>query len=125
VTDSPALVADGKSKVNLVGYGKSAWADVARQLGGTRGLRAPKLPGGERDITANWITRKHGPSRIDRDYGNQARPILTLTSSVRYSDQILPLAARRSAITIAHGRIIKQCAMAAKYEARQAMRQAA
>jgi hypothetical protein len=125
VTDGNALIAYGLSKVNLVGTGKSAWADIARQLGGTRGLRAPKLPGGERDITANWITRKRGPSRIDRDYGNQSRPILTLTSAVSYADNILSQPARNNAVRIAHGRIIKQCAIAAKYEARQAMRHAA
>src|SRR6202049_1489365 len=115
----------GKSKVNLVGYGKSAWAAIARELGGTRGLRGPKLPSGERDITANWITRKGGSHRIARDYANQARPVLTLTSTVRYGDHILSASARSQAIRIAHERIIKQCKMAARYEAQQATRRAA
>jgi hypothetical protein len=125
VSDSDALIDYGKSKVNLVGYGKSAWAAIARELGGTRGLRGPKLASGERDITANWITRKGAAHRITRDYANAARPVLTLTSSVRYGDHILPAAARSQAIRIAHGRIVKQCKMAARYEAQQAMRQAA
>src|ERR1700680_2709317 len=125
VSDSESLVDYGKSKVNLVGYGKSAWAAIAREVGGTRGLRGPKLPSGERDITANWITRKGGSHRIARDYANQARPVLTLTSTVRYGDHILSASARSQSIRIAHERIIKQCKMAARYEAQQATRRAA
>jgi hypothetical protein len=120
VTDASALIDYGKSKVNLVGYGKSAWADLARQLGGTRGLRAPKLPGGERDITANWITRKGGKGHITRNYGDGSRPVLTLTSSVRYADNILSQSAMNNAVRIARNRIIKQIEMAARYEMRQA-----
>jgi hypothetical protein len=120
VTDGPALIDYGKSKVNLVGFGKSAWANVARQLGGVRGLRAPKLGGGESDITANWITRKDAPGRVDRQYGNPSNPRLILTSSVRYADNILSSTQRARAIAIARDRIVKQLQIAAKYEARGA-----
>lgn len=120
VTNGSALIAYGKSKVNMVGTGKSAWASIARQLGGARGLRAPKLAGGERDITATWILHKGGQGHITRNYGDGSRPVLTLTSTVRYADNILSQAARNNAIRIARGRIIKQIEIAAKYEMRQA-----
>lgn len=119
VTESKPLMAYAKSKVNLVGFGKSAWANIARKLGGARGLRAPKLPGGESDITANWITRKGAPGTIDRQYGS-AHPRLTLTSGVRYGGNILSPSAMKNAIRIARERIIKQIGIAARYEMRQA-----
>jgi hypothetical protein len=117
VTNQSRLVSYARSKISLVGFGKSAWASIARQLGGIRGLRGPKLPGGERDITANWITRKSGPGTVHRQYGT-AHPRLTLTSRVRYADQILSSSAYRNAIRIARDRIVKQIAMAARYEMR-------
>jgi hypothetical protein len=124
VTDIQKLTKYRNMKVGLVGFGKSAWAGIARQLapggGGTRGLRAPKLAGGANDITANWITRKEGPGHITRSYGNPNRPIITLTSTVRYADHILTLPARREAVRIAYERLIKQVQIAARYEARQA-----
>jgi len=120
VDDSSQLISYGKSKVNLVGTGKSAWASMARQLGGTRGLRSPKLPGGERDITAAWILHKGGQGHISRNYGDGSRPVLTLTSTVRYADNILSQSARNNAVRIARGRIIKQIEMAARYEMRRA-----
>jgi hypothetical protein len=125
VTNPDRLSAYIKKKQDEVGFGKSAWAAIARELGGTRGLRAPKLSGGERDITANWITRKSGPHHIDRQYGNANRPVLTLTSKVRYADNILDNSAKREAVAIAYNRLVKQVQMAAAYEARMATRQLA
>src|SRR5205814_9974676 len=108
-----------QSKINLVGYAKSAWAAVARKLGTSRGLRAPKLPGGERDITANWITRKRGEGSVTRDF-NSAKARITLHSHVRYANEVLSQSAFRNAVRIARARIIKQITIAAKYEMRQA-----
>jgi hypothetical protein len=115
VSDSGPLKSYVQSKINFVGYAKSAWAAVARQLGGTRGLRGPRLSGGERDITANWITRKRGEGTVHREY-DTPRARLTLRSSVRYARNVLSDSAFRNAIRIARQRIIKQIEMAAKYE---------
>jgi hypothetical protein len=119
VSDSGPLKSYAQSKINLVGFAKSAWATVARKLGGTRGLRGPKLPGGERDITANWITRKTGEGSVAREYGG-AKARLTLTSHVRYARNVLSDSAFRNAVRIARERIIKQISISAKYEMRQA-----
>jgi hypothetical protein len=120
VTNGRALQTYAQSKINLVGFGKSAWANIAKQLGGVRGLRAPKLAGGERDVTANWITRKGATGSIHRTGWDTARPRLTLTSNVRYADNILSQSAMRNAIRIARERIIKQIQMAAAFEMRRA-----
>lgn len=120
VTDSANLEAYVEKKKQMVGFAKSAWASIARQLGGTRGLRAPKLAGGQRDITANWITRKHAPGSVIRNYGNGSKPVLTLRSEVKYASHVLSASAERNAIRIAQGRIIKQIQMAARYEMRHA-----
>lgn len=94
---------------NRVGFGKSAWADVARQLGGVRGLKA------EGDITANWITRRAGKGEIIWS-GPEDNLVLTMVSKVRYGDRILPERDRRIAIEIARDRLIKSMLFAARAE---------
>ena len=120
VSESGQLSDYMKKKMELVGFAKSAWASVARQLGGIRGLRAPKLPGGDRDITANWITRKSAPGTVERRYGDAKRPTLTLRSQVRYADNVLSRTQITNAIRIARDRIVKQLQIAARYEAQKA-----
>ena len=114
------------SKVDMVGFGKSAWAGIARKLGGIRGLRSQVLlSGGERDITANWIIRKTAPGFVDRNFGNPWNPTLTMRSSVNYASQILSQGDMAEAMAIARSRLTKQAEMAARYEMRRAFQEAA
>lgn len=96
-----------------VGFGKSAWAGIARQLGGIRGLKTAG------DITANWITRQSGPGSVVWS-GTDENPIVTMTSRVRYASQILPMAAMRAAVGIAHNRLAKSLLTALRAEMREA-----
>lgn len=122
--DVRALVAYADRKKSHVGFAKSAWAQIARELGGIRGLRAARLPGGEKDITANWITRQRGPSSVSRSGYESASARVSMTSRVSYASQALPAGAKANAIRIARDRLRKSIAIAARYEARQALRAA-
>ncbi|SRR6266540_83145 len=109
VRSTQALKSYIAGKQDLVGFAKSAWAGLARKLGGIRGLKESG------DITANWIAGKDGPNTIDWG-GDDKNPVITLTSKVRYADQVLPQAARQAAVAIARGRLVKNLEIAAKAE---------
>ncbi len=97
-----------------VGFGKSAWAEAAQRLGGTRGLR------GKGDITANWILRHHAPSIVSTSrLSDPDHPSLTIGSNVRYAAQILQPGAKNEAVRIAKERLLKQIKSAARAEARR------
>jgi hypothetical protein len=113
VTDVKQLSVYVQKRQANVGFGKSAWANIARQLGSIRGLRTTG------DITANWITRQSGPGTVAWS-GNGENLVVTLTSTVRYASQILPDAARRQAVRIARDRLQKSLQMALRAEMRNA-----
>jgi hypothetical protein len=102
-----------RKRQDNVGFGKSAWADIARQLGSIRGLRSTG------DITANWITRQRGPNSIVWS-GTDENPIVTLTSRVRYASQILPDNMKRAAVGIARNRLQQSILTALRAEMRDA-----
>ena len=110
ITDPPALKSYISREQDDVGYGKSGWANVARQLGGIRGLRAGA------DITANWITRQDGRGLVQWSGGDN-NPVVTLTSLVRYAAQILSPGEREKAIAIARANLIKDLQTRMRYEA--------
>lgn len=89
-----------KKRQDNVGLGKSAWADMARELGGTRGLKDAG------DITANWILHNHGGGAI-LWMGTDESPLLRLTSTVSYGGRILTPAARSEAIAIGRHRWVE------------------
>lgn len=108
--DERALDAYIAKRQDNVGYGKSGWADVARQLGGIRGI------GAKGDISASWLTHQgSGRGRVQWT-GNNDSLLLTITNTITYADQILPPTARREAVEIAHNRLIKNLQIAAKAE---------
>jgi len=109
------LAAYIKKRQDLVGFAKSAWANIARQLGSIRGLRAAG------DITANWITRNGGLGSIAW-LGTKAAPLLRLTSHVKYGDRVLPQHERGIAVNIARGRIAKMLQAAVSAEMRKQLR---
>jgi hypothetical protein len=101
-----------KKRQANVGFGKSAWSDIARQLGSIRGLRESG------DITANWITRNGGKGTIQW-MGSHEAPVLRLTSTVSYGGRILPERDRRIAIDIAYGRLLQSFRAAVRAETRK------
>lgn len=113
VLKTKALDAYVAAKQKFVGFGKSAWANIARQLGGIRGLKAEGS-----EITANWISRNQGKGTVDWS-GDANNPIVTLTSRVRYASQILSETERRQAVAIARGRLVKNLAIAVQAEMRK------
>jgi hypothetical protein len=96
-----------------VGFGKSGWSGIARQLGSIRGL---KVSG---DITANWITRQSGPGTVVWS-GSVDHPVVTMTSKVRYASQILSERDKRIAISIAQSRLRRSLLTAVRAELRNA-----
>lgn len=96
-------------KQKLVGFGKSGWADVARLLGGIRGLRA------EDDITANWITRNGGQGNV-LIYRSGEDTVIRLTNRVRYAERILSPRDRAVAVMIARERLLESIRIAKQYE---------
>jgi hypothetical protein len=106
-----------KKRQATVGFGKSAWSDIARQLGGTRGLKDAN------DITANWILRNAGRGTIQW-MGSKEAPLLRLTSRVSYGGRILPPGARAQAVAIARNRWAESLRAAVRAETRK-LRQAA
>jgi hypothetical protein len=104
-----------KKRQANVGFGKSAWSDIARQLGSIRGLRESG------DITANWITRNGGRGTIQWLGTNEA-PLLRLTSTVRYGGRILPPRDRAIAVSIARDRLAKSLQAAVRAEMRSLRR---
>jgi hypothetical protein len=122
VLNPPALLKYIAEKVKLVGFAKGSWANIARALGGIRGLKARPVPGvPEWNISAGWITRHKGsPMRIlQSGYGNKTT--FTLTSTVAYADAVLRPDQRKRAEDIARNRLKKQAQYIARYEARQAL----
>lgn len=118
VRDPSQLAVYVKRKQERVGFGKGAWAGIARKLGSIRGLKTSG------DITANWVLRQSsaasgGPFSVVWS-GNQNNPVVTMTSHVRYASQILPERDRRIAISIAQGRIRKSLLTAMRAEMRNA-----
>jgi hypothetical protein len=113
VTNPRQLSVYVRKKQSHVGFGKSAWSGIARQLGSIRGLRTTG------DITANWITRQAGPGHIAWS-GTDESPILTMTSTVRYASQILPDHMKRAAVSIARDRLAKSLLTAMRAEMRNA-----
>jgi hypothetical protein len=101
-----------KKRQANVGFGKSAWTDIARQLGGTRGLKDAG------DITANWILRNAGRGSIQW-LGSKEAPILRLTSQVSYGGRILTPQARSAAVAIARRRWIESLRAAVRAETRK------
>jgi hypothetical protein len=113
VRDPRQLEAYIKKRQPNVGFGKSAWAGIARQLGSIRGLRTSG------DITANWITRQKGAGNVVWS-GNGENLIVTLTSRVTYASQILSVAAMRTAVQIARNRLHQSMIAAYRAELRNA-----
>jgi hypothetical protein len=101
-----------KKRQANVGFAKSAWSDIARQLGSIRGLRESG------DITANWITRNGGKGTIQWIGTNQA-PVLRLTSTVSYGGRVLPVNVRNIAVQIARNRLAKSLQAAVRAETRK------
>jgi len=64
-----------KKKQALVGFGKSGWVEIARKLGGTRGI-----PG--------WVSRLKGPGSV-KDRTLDANPVVFGTNEVSYISDIL------------------------------------
>jgi len=123
VTNPSALKTYIAKKKKLVGFAKGAWAQMARQLGGTRGLRSQASIADEtHDITASWILRhRNAPNRVMRSEGKTSAYVLA-TSLVDYADDTLPLSERKNAEYIARIRLKKNIMIAARYEARKALR---
>jgi len=123
VTNPSALKTYIGKKKKLVGFAKGAWAQMARQLGGIRGLRSQaSLDDASHDITASWITRhRNAPCRIQR-FDNGSKSYVLATSFVDYADDTLPLSERKQAEYIARMRLKKNIMIAARYEARKALR---
>lgn len=109
VVDTSRLKAYIEQKKALVGFAKSAWVNIARKLGGTRGLKETG------DIGATWISRQRAPGDVSYG-GDDKSPTITLTSRVKYADRVLPEAARSAAVAIARGRLAKNLEIAAKAE---------
>jgi hypothetical protein len=112
ITNPKQLETYVKKRQANVGFGKSAWSDLARQLGSIRGLKDAG------DIGAGWITRNGGKGNIEW-MGSKEAPLLRLTSLVRYSGLILTEPARREAIRIARERLGKSLEMAVRAETRK------
>jgi hypothetical protein len=106
-----------KKRQAMVGTGKSAWADMARQLGGIRGLKDSG------DISANWILRGGGRGTVQW-MGTRTAPLLRLTSTVSYGGNILKPAARSEAVEIARYRWRESLRVALRAETRK-LRQSA
>jgi hypothetical protein len=100
-----------------VGFAKSAWSDIARQLGGIRGLRTAG------DITANWITRNGGTGTYEW-LGTKEAPVLRLTSLVSYGGRILPQHERAEAVNTAKHRFFESLRAALRAETRSLRRAA-
>lgn len=113
VRDPSRLETYIKKRQANVGFGKSAWAGIARELGSIRGLRTSG------DITANWITRQRGSGDVAWS-GSEQNLIVTLTSRVSYASQILPVGAMRTAVEIARNRLHKSMIAAYRAELRAA-----
>ncbi|MEN3369939.1 MAG: hypothetical protein V7609_2082 [Verrucomicrobiota bacterium] len=101
-----------KKRQANVGFGKSAWSDIARELGSIRGLRETG------DITANWITRNGGRGTIQW-LGSKEAPLLRLTSRVSYGGRILPERDRQIAVSIARNRLVQSLRAAVRAETRK------
>lgn len=107
-----------------VGFAKGAWANMARQLGGTRGLKSvQRLTNSQTpDISAAWILRhKTSPYRLIRVSTNPDHPVVVMTTLVRYTEAILTPNQRRNAERIAYERLAKSLLIAAQYEARKSL----
>lgn len=124
VIDSKALDAYIQLEKNMAGFGKGAWANLARELGSIRGLKTPGLQeDGSKQISAGWITRhRDAPFFITRNYANRDKPVIILISKVRYASEVLPEKDRRQAEFIAMERLLKNLKIAVKYDARMALK---
>jgi hypothetical protein len=112
VRDKRKLEAYIKKRQANVGTGKSAWADIANQLGGTRGLKDSG------DIGITWISHNRGRGGIQW-MGTPEAPLLRITSQVSYGGRILPVGARNAAVAIARNRIVLQLQAAVRAETRR------
>jgi hypothetical protein len=123
VTNPKALSRYIARHKNMVGFAKGAWAQIAKQLGGIRGLRShASIEDDSKDITASWILRhRNAPNRIQRHEGETKTWIL-ITSLVEYADDTLPIGERKNAERIARERLKKNIMIAARYEARKALK---
>lgn len=79
VPDAKQIREHGKTKKQLVGFGKAGWITAGAQLGNIR-------------LVPAWITRHRGvaPGRADDHSGRKDDPFITLTNAVRYASAILP-----------------------------------
>lgn len=124
VLDENELAAYALREKNQVGFAKGAWAGMGRVLGGIRGLRAGRLADGGNDITATWIlrhSRRSGTFVIKENFTDPVKARITLTSTVRYADQVLSGYEAFKAQEIAKDRLQLMLQYAARAEARAAL----
>lgn len=101
-----------KKRQANVGTGKSAWPDIARQLGGIRGLHTTG------EISSTWMTHHTGKGTVQW-LGTREAPLLRLTSLVSYGGRILPVRDRNIAVQIARGRLVQSLRAAVRAETRK------
>jgi hypothetical protein len=77
-----------------VGFAKSAWATVARVLGGTRGI-------------PSWVTRNNGPAQVIDRSSHPTVPSIIMRSNVSYASQVLPPAEVNKALRIQEQKFIQ------------------
>jgi hypothetical protein len=78
----------------MIGFAASAWAFVARLLGGIRGI-----PG--------WKARNKGPGQIIDNTNNKTHPQIIIESNVRYADYALPPEEVQRAIDMQRERFLR------------------
>lgn len=95
VTNRRALIAHSKRKVRNVGFVKSAWANCARELGGTKGI-------------PQWVTRhKRAPYKVEDNSRHPDFAAVYLTNRVDYARAAISPIGKSNAFTNARNRMMK------------------
>lgn len=97
VTNAGALNAYIKQEVERVGFGKSGWASAAGAFadkGATRGL--PK-----------WVTKHKAPASVLKDKREPGQITVTMVNQVKYAENLLTDADKRTAVGIGIDRLSK------------------